>query len=158
MTWRSMLFTDKPLVIPCLVKNSNGDDVVEAVEYDAFIKGGYRIDSSRYYSGMAESGHRIRDWDTEFDHCFSGNPKKMPGYEYQFGFGPYDHIISKKLSDYGENLKSNAIHQEFLRYQIEQRDTLMYMMPCLYIDHVITDEDFDNAVDFRLSDYCFEFG
>lgn len=158
MTWKSMLFTNKPLVVPCIFQNENGDEVVEAVDFETYENGDFEPDLTQFYPKIASPGHRFRDWDTEFDQCFSAVTSKKPQYEYMFGFTPYDHVISKRYSDYGDNLKDNEITRRFLKFQLKSGITRIYMMPCLYIDHVITDIDFENTVSFHLSDYCFEFG
>ena len=157
MTWLSMLFCDKPLVIPCIFQDEDGNEVVKPVEIETYLKGDYKIDKTRFIPGKATPGYKEYEDDDEFDYCFSGHTTKKPKYDYTFGFAPYS-AVTRMHGDYGVIVTRNAVTKEFLVYQVEERGTQMYMIPCLYIDHVLTDEDFDNAVDFRLSDYCFELG
>jgi len=70
MTWKSLMFTDKPLVVPCLVQNEDGKNTVEAVEYETYLKGEFVTDCTRFFPGMADLGHKTGHWDMEFDHCF----------------------------------------------------------------------------------------
>ena len=158
MTWLSMLFTDKSLVVPCIIQDENGNDVVKPIDYETYLRGDFKTDTARFYRGIAKLGHKLYADHREFDYCFSGHPTKKPEFEYMFGFGSYDPIVAKRHSNYGEIVSGNAIQQEFLIYQIKERGTQMYMMPCMYVDHMLTDVDFDNAVDFHLSDYCFKLG
>lgn len=153
-----MLFSDKPLVFPCIFNDQDGKEVIRPTSYEVMKADNLKCEPSMCFSGIAEPGHAYYPKDTEYDGCFSRNPKKKPPFEYIFGFAPYDSVVSKKHGDYAERLEGNKINQKFLEYQIRQNDAHMFMMPCLMVDHILSDEDFDNAVDFHLSDYCFEYG
>ena len=160
LTWLSILFTDKPLAIPCMITDSNGNTISKPIDYEAVIEGNYIIDDSLFPVSILDEitkGHQSSAWTNEFDGCFSGDASMMPKYHYQFGFGGYDEI-TRRHAVYNDIVRGNKMAQDFLQYQIDHRGTLMFMMPILYPEHVITDKDFDEAKDFRLSDYCFELG
>ena len=106
---------------------------------------------------LPEKGH-----DPWWDGCFADLPSNLPKCHYEFTIPGYNDteigVNSKGDAEwFPELLRGLSVEKDFVKAIIkETQEYPLYVR--LHINHVITEEDLENVIEFNLDDYDFREG